>query len=163
MNKLLQIILAIICFTVAAAAQELRAYTFSYSDGFGSEQNCYLTLRAFDVSWDGASANVIFNCHESAITRQRGIPPKKVFVLPLKGDEFLLEISKTVQAEEVDRPRVLVMSDWLWDLALSTDFIDDFAWDEQEEKLVAQKKSLTDLEAERVDVPLDDLGGPQSK
>lgn len=144
-------------FSVSASAQ-LRAYKFEYNDRFGGKQKCYLTLRSFDIVWDKASANILFNCYENETSRTRNIEPRRIFVLPIKGTDFTENVLKPITASETGKPRAEVQSDWLWKEAEEKGFVEDFVWDDAAKKMTGVKKSLTALGAVRVDVPFESLG-----
>ena len=157
--KKLQIFLfiAITFFLSASASAQLRAYNFEYNDQHGGKQKCYLTLRGFDIAWDNTNANVLFNCYESDLMRERKVEPRKIFILTLKEMEFVNNVSIPVSNNDVGIPRAVYFSNMVWDLAETTKFIYDYSWSEPQQKMVMSKKSLIDLEAERIDVPLNAL------
>jgi len=155
MKKVL-VFLSILMFSLTCRAQ-LRAYTFDYNDEFGGKQKCYLTLRSIVAEWDNSSLNVVFNCYESAVTRQKKISPRKSFIMDLRGADFLTNVTKPIDESEIGTPRAVVLSNWAWDIALTFPFIDDFVFDDATQQMKSVKKSLTDLHAVRVDVSLNSL------
>lgn len=149
----------ILSFSANAQTGGLRAYTFEYNDEFGGKQKSYTSLRGFDINWDAATANLLFNSFESELARERKLEPRKIFILTLKQSDFYSNVSVPITPEEVGSPRAIVFSDMLWEIAENTDFIPDYVWNEQQQKLIPVMKSLNDLGAVRIDVPLEALRG----
>lgn len=147
-------IFLIIILLAATANAQLRAYTFNYTDEFGTDENCYLTLKSIVADWDSNTLNVGFNCYESKTIRERGTPPKRTFPMELKGTDFVNNVLVPITSAEAGGLRAIALSEWSWSIAETYKFIPTYTYNSTSKTMVETKKSLNDLSAVRVDVPL---------
>jgi hypothetical protein len=86
--------------------------------------------------------------------RNKGVPPRKIFLMSLTGADFVANVMKPITAGDSGKPLALILSDSAWTIAEDYKFIEDYFYDAAKKQMTAQKKSLTDLSATRVNVPL---------
>ena len=154
MKKLFILIGLILAFGVCTNAQTLRAYNLNYTSEFGSPESCYLTLKTIVADWTEGRLTVFFNCYESKTIKERGTSAKQTIVMTLQGQDFVDAVSVPLKAGEAGKPRVFALSEWTWTIAQSYPFFPDYSYDDKTKTMVATRKSLTDLAAVKVDLPI---------
>lgn len=121
----------------------LKIAKFKIVDRFGRTDNCLLTWAGADINY-GRAGSIRFAVFENEAEWQRG-NQKDTFVLPITPEEVLGMFTRSgVVAIEI--------SDASWELAQSTKFITSRVENPETGAITFEQFSLTDLQAEIVDV-----------
>mgnify|MGYP001481516145 CR=1 FL=1 len=127
----------------------LKVATFTYTNERGLPITAFLTWAGIDIKW--RETNYVRFAVYASETDSEISPPIEMLYLPVPQEEVLalLQMQGVVG---------LAISDRSWELAATTPFVPDFSTIDQDEgKRVRTLRSLTDLEAEIIDIGLEPL------